>query len=140
MKLQLSHLNSVLANKKGGSTVEKGKDAKIKQWEDELRKSLAQKKAATPTLSKQDKALVDAQLEKEEAVRVKLRSTQKNIKDGLSIIKAILASRTEQSERSLHILASLLMRGVVQLGAPLVGAEAILTYLVSCLSHNGGLL
>ncbi|CCA74203.1 related to translation activator GCN1 [Serendipita indica DSM 11827] len=119
----------VLANKKGGSTVEKGKDAKIKQWEDEVRKSLAQKKAAAPTLSKQEKALVDAQLEKEEAVRARLKSIQKNIKDGLSIIKAILASRTEQSEMSLHILASLLMRGVVQLGAPLVEAEAIQTYL-----------
>lgn len=129
-----SHVNPiiVLASKKANVTLtEKGKDADIKKWEADLRKTLAQKGSAQPTLTKQEKALVDAQLEKEELSRNQLRVLQRRLKDGLSMIQSLLESHTETSLAHLPWLASLLMEGVIKFGMPLVGSDGISTYFVS---------
>ncbi|KAM6503034.1 hypothetical protein JOM56_003011 [Amanita muscaria] len=59
----------VLSNKTEARTG-KGKGSEIAKWEEEVKKSLANKKASgAVTLTKQQQALVQAQLEKEAAIR-----------------------------------------------------------------------
>lgn len=119
----------VLASKKNsGTVIEKGKEADIKKWEAELRKTLAQKNSAQPTLTKQEKALFDSQLAKEEATRGQLQLLQKRLQDGLSLCQSLLTSRSLSSSGRLPWLASLLSEGVVKLGTPFVGSSGILTY------------
>lgn len=130
--LRLTFSVTVLASKKGVTTgVEKGKDADINKWEAELRKSLAHKKPAQPTLTKQEKALVDAQLTKEEATRNQLRILQQRLQDGLSMIHSLLASQTVGYFSHLPSLASLLMEGILKYGTPFIGSDGISTYFVS---------
>jgi hypothetical protein len=122
---------TLVLSKKSAAAPEKGKDADIKKWEQELRKSLAQKRPGEPTLTKQEKALVDAQLAKEEATRNQLRSTKQHLEDGLSMIHSLLRSNTDEARGQLAWMASLSMNGVIKLGTPLVGSRGILTYIVS---------
>ena len=127
---------TVLASKKGATAVvEKGKDADINKWEAELRKSLAQKKSVQPALTKQEKALVDAQLTREEVTRNQLRTLQQRLQDGLSMIQSLLASQTVGFSSHLPSLASLLMEGVVKYGTPFLGSDGISTYFVSTADH-----
>jgi hypothetical protein len=127
---------TVMASKKGATAVvEKGKDADINKWEAELRKSLAQKKSLQPTLTKQEKTLVDAQLAKEEVTRNQLRILQQRLQDGLSMIQSLLVSQTAGFSGHLPSLASLLMEGVVKYGTPFLGLDGISTYFVSTAGH-----
>lgn len=120
----------MLASKKSTSaTIEKGKDAEIKKWEAELRKTLAQK-ATSPTLSKQDQALVDAQLQKEKVIRERVESIRKSFSDGLHIIKSVLASNAPGLQDYLSSFASILLDDVIKDANALVGTEATYTYLV----------
>jgi hypothetical protein len=118
-------------SKKNVTSSEKGKDADIKKWESELRKSLAQKKAAEPTLSKQEKALIDTQLSKESATRSELQKLQRNLQDGLALVRSVLASKTDNLRSSLAMIASLLMNGVVKSGSTFIGQEGVMTFMVS---------
>ncbi|KAG8863877.1 translational activator of GCN4, partial [Serendipita sp. 405] len=119
----------VLASSKGNSGKDKGKDADIKKWEAELRKSLAQKKTAEPTLSKQERALIDAQLQKEESIRTSLRDLKKRLLNGVSMISSLLQSGTADSREQSPFLASILMNGIVQRGSLLLGPRVISVFL-----------
>lgn len=132
---RLTNLGTVLS-KKGPAAPEKGKDADIRKWEQELRKSLAQKKAAEPTLTKQERALVDAQLAKEEVTRGQLKTLQKHLEDGLSMIESLLRSNTEEARSQLSWLATLLMDGIIKLGSLFVGSKGIMTYIVREYFHR----
>lgn len=122
-----SNLLSVLVKK--DLAVEKGKDAELKKWDAETKMALASKKGPSP-LSKQEKALVDAQLAKEQIVRDKVRSVRHSLKRGLAILQSVLAARVEQLGQYLSSIADCLLSGVLKNGFILVGEEAILTYLV----------
>jgi hypothetical protein len=125
-----SDLLSVLISTKK-DIVEKGKDAELKKWDEETKKALASKKGPPP-LSKQEKALVDAQLVKEQVIRDKVRSVQCSLRRGLAILQGILASRVDQLGQHLSSISNLLS-GVLKNGFILVGQEATLTYLVCCI-------
>jgi hypothetical protein len=134
-----SNLFSVLASTKK-NIVEKGKDAELKKWDEETKKALANKKGPPP-LSKQEKALVDAQLAKEELIRDKVRLVQHSLKRGLAILRSVLAARVEQLGQYLSSIAHCLLSGVLKNGYILVGEEATLTYLVCyipihCVNHD----
>jgi hypothetical protein len=120
----------VLSSKGGPKTTEKGKDADIKKWEAELRKTLSQKKPGSQTLSKQEKALVDAQLAKEQSTREELALLQKKIQDGLSLIDSLLKSQSEEVTNHLSELATVIVDGILPYGTPLAGSAALSTYLV----------
>src|SRR5258706_11422198 len=124
-----SNLPSVLASTKKDVIVEKGKDAELKKWDAETKKALAIKKGPTP-LSKQEKALVDAQLAKEQSVRDKVQSVQYSLRRALAILRGVLAARVEQLVQHLSSIADCLLSGVLKNGFILVDEEAILAYLV----------
>lgn len=124
-----SNLLSVLALNKKNVVVEKGKDAELKKWDAETKKALASRKGPPP-LSKQEKALVDAQLAKEQMVRDKVQSVQHSLRRGLAILGSVFAARVEQLGQYLSPIADCLLSGVLRNGLILVGEEAILAYLV----------
>ncbi|EUC57504.1 translational activator GCN1 [Rhizoctonia solani AG-3 Rhs1AP] len=122
--------HDVLANKKGPVLNNKSKDADIEKWEAEIRKTLESKKAAgTKTLSKQEQAQVNAQLQKEDAIRSNVQRVKNDMLRGLSLIKSLVAAGIP--ELSVHVasIAKLLLDGALKKGSVLVGSEAFETYL-----------
>ncbi|CAE6418409.1 unnamed protein product [Rhizoctonia solani] len=122
--------HDVLANKKGPVLNNKSKDADIEKWEAEIRKTLESKKAAgAKTLSKQEQAQVNAQLEKEDAIRSNVQRVKNDMLRGLALIKSLVAAGIP--ELSVHVasIAKLLLDGALKKGSVLVGSEAFETYL-----------
>lgn len=110
----------------------KGKDSELAKWDEELRKSLANKKAAgSVTLTKQQQALVNAQLEIESRTRQQVNLVKAHLERGLYLVRSLVAANVP--EFSLHIssVASLLLEGALTKGNVLVGPSAFETYLVS---------
>ncbi|KAA1470496.1 ARM repeat-containing protein [Dentipellis sp. KUC8613] len=109
----------------------KGKDAEIAKWEAEVRKNIASKKAgATPTLSKQEQALVKAQLEKETQIRQHVASIQGKLKRALQVISHLVYGNIEGFQAYVSDVAGLLLGGgVLHKGSPLIGRSAFDTYL-----------
>jgi hypothetical protein len=123
--------DEVLVRKKD-TPVEKGKDSEIRKWEAELRKNLATKKPANASgLSKQDKALVDAQLVKESQVRAKVTAVKAKLDRGLHLVRSIMAASPEELHPLISSITSLLIAGVVRRGPIFVGSAAFETYVVS---------
>ncbi len=122
---------SVLSNK-GEARPSKGKDADIAKWEEDLRKSLANKKApGTVTLTKQQRALVQAQLEKEAKIRQRVAAIKGNLERGLNFIRSLVSAGIDEFRPYIASLASLLLAGALGYGSTLVGESAFDTYLVS---------
>ncbi|KAI0366693.1 ARM repeat-containing protein [Pilatotrama ljubarskyi] len=120
----------VLASKKDDAPVKKGKGYKDAQWEAEVRKSLASKKAsATGTLSKQDQALVQAQLEKEAAIRQYVNQIKARVEQGLHLVRSLVEARVEELRGFVSTLAALLREGAFGNAVRLVGRASFETYL-----------
>lgn len=108
----------------------KGKDYEIARWEEEIRKSLASKKSAPVTLSKQQLALVQAQLEKESKVRQRVHDIRTNLVRGLHFIQSLVGARIEEFQLEMSSIVSLLLKGALNRGSFLAGETAFETYLV----------
>ncbi|KAF8063638.1 armadillo-type protein [Lyophyllum atratum] len=120
----------VLADKGETKISTKGKDHEIAKWEEEIRKTLAAKKAAaTKTLTKQQQALVTARLEEEAKIRQHVAGIQANLRRGLRFVKSLVASGVQQFRAQISLVASLLLEGALGRGTILVGKEAFDTYL-----------
>lgn len=120
----------MLASKKP-TVIAKGKNQDIEKWEAELRKSIATKKAsANTTLSKQDRALVDAQLKVESETRKKVLRIKAEAERGFGLIRSAVNSRVVQFEQHASALLTLLLGGALRLGTPLVGSHALNVYFV----------
>jgi hypothetical protein len=127
----------VLSSKKSDVGPTKGKDAEIARWEADIRNSLASKKAtATTTLSKQDQALFEAQLKKENAVRQRVAHVKTNILRGLQFIRSLVSSGVQDFRLYISTVVSLLLDGALGKGSILVGHEAVQTYLVRAMYHH----
>jgi hypothetical protein len=127
----MTHFIAVLAKKKE-TPVEKGKDSELRKWEAELRKSLATKKPANASnLSKQDRALVDAQLAEEAQIRSKVALVKNRLDRGLQLVRSMVAANNAEFHAMISSIASLLLSGAVGRGALLVGSDAFETYVVS---------
>ena len=109
----------------------KGKEAAIAKWENEVRSSLKQKATVNATLSKQDQALVDAQLKKEAGTRSLVNSIRNSGKRGLGLIQSIVASNVDQFRPLLSGVMELLITGVIKYASPLLGPDTYQAYLVS---------
>ncbi|KAF9012742.1 armadillo-type protein [Cyathus striatus] len=119
----------------------KGKDAEIAKWEEDIRKSIANKKAAgTKTLTKQQQALVQAQLEKEGKIRHRVTGIKANIKRGLSFICSLVLTDAHDLRNYVATISALLLGGVLSYGGTLVGEDAFNTYIeiAKCCSDRLG--
>ncbi|KIJ63493.1 hypothetical protein HYDPIDRAFT_175892 [Hydnomerulius pinastri MD-312] len=120
----------VLSNQKKEEGPKKGKDANIAKWEAEVRQSLANKKsAASAALSKQDQALVKAQLEKEAVIRQRVVSLRANLLRGLAFIKSVVAVNPEELKGYISPIAELLLGGALGQASRLVGPSAFETFI-----------
>ncbi|KAI0343486.1 ARM repeat-containing protein [Trametopsis cervina] len=121
----------VLANKKPVDTPKKGKGYKDAQWEAEVRKTLAEKKksAGTSILSKQDQALVQAQLDKEATVRKRVESIKVHLHRGLHLVDALVKARSDELHVHLFSIVSILLSGAFGKAAALVGDAAFQYYI-----------
>jgi hypothetical protein len=123
---------TVLSSTKDEVKNNKGKDYEISKWEEEIRKSLANKKAAGPvTLTKQQQALVNTQLEKEAKVRQHVAGVKVNLHRGLEFVRSLVASGVDDFRSYITSVATLLLNGALGRGSILVGENAFNTYLVS---------
>ncbi|EIW80197.1 ARM repeat-containing protein [Coniophora puteana RWD-64-598 SS2] len=115
------------------SAPRKGKDADIARWEADLRKSISSKKSAasssSPALSKQAQALVQAQLEKEAAVRARVASVVLGLKRGLASVRALVSLDIPELAEYVEGIVGLLSEGAMEVGPGLVGGEVFETYL-----------
>lgn len=131
-----SDLPPVLSSTKNEVRDKKGKGSEIAQWEDDLRKSLAEKKAKAaqaPVLSKQQQALVQAQLSKEADVRAKVNEINIKLKRGLCLVESLIETSVDEFRVYISSIVSLLLDGALAKGSLLVGNLALDTYLVCLL-------
>ncbi|ESK85788.1 translational activator [Moniliophthora roreri MCA 2997] len=120
----------VLSGTKGDVQPKKGKDAEIAQWEADLRKSLANKKAAnTVTLTKQQQSLVNAQLAKEAEVRKRITSIKANLERGLHFVQSLINALVSEFRVYISTVVTLLLEGALEKGSLLAGEMALETYL-----------
>ncbi|KAJ3552008.1 hypothetical protein NM688_g4384 [Phlebia brevispora] len=121
----------VLANKKVDAPVKKGKGYKDAQWEAEVRKSLASKKkdAGSATLSKQDLALVQAQLDKESEIRKHVENIKARLQRGLEFVHSLAIARVELHAHMASIIELLLNGAFSTAAVAFVGAKAFDAYL-----------
>ncbi|TFK45118.1 armadillo-type protein [Crucibulum laeve] len=120
----------VLTSTKGEVRAAKGKGAEIAKWEDDIRKSLANKKAAgSPVLTKQQQALVQVQLEKEAKIRESVSNLKHNLERGLQLVHSLVVANVEEFQVYISSIVSLLLDGALNRGAFLVGQSAFDTYL-----------
>lgn len=120
-----------MASKTIAAPVNKGKGYKDAQWEAEVRKSIASKKTTGSNLSKQDLALVQAQLEKEVIVRLRVAAVKARLERGLSLVHSLVASGADELRSHITSIASLLLAGGFGKGVALVGIAPFERYLVS---------
>lgn len=118
-------------SKKSETAVEKNsKSYQQDKWDREVREQIAKKKAAAANgkLSKQDQALVDAQLKVETSTRHKLADIQQKMLRGLNILSHLLKGRTDVFDRHLGEIEELIIVLTFDVPAELVGTEAALLY------------
>jgi hypothetical protein len=108
----------------------KGKGAADAKWDAETRKSLANKKSAAPTLTKQQQGLVQAQREKEAKIRAHVVDLKRRIERGLSLVGSVVDAKTDHLHLYVSAIATLLVRGTLNKAPLLVGSLAFETYLV----------
>jgi FAD synthase len=102
----------------------------MNKWEDEVRKSLASKKTGA-TLTKQDQALVNAQLVKEAKIREHVNKVAAQLRRGLRIIQHLISGNIIEFREYVSPTADLLIKGgALAEGSRLVGRESFETYLV----------
>lgn len=121
----------VVAATQSDNRPNKGKDYEIARWEEEIRKSLAAKKATGVTLTKQQQALVHAQLEKESKIRQQVNLIASSLTRGLHFVQSIVNANVEEFQLYMSDLVSLMLSGALKRGSFLAGPLAFETYLVS---------
>jgi len=123
---------AVLASTKGESRDRNGKDYEITKWETDLGKSLSNKKASTPmSLTKQQQALVQAQLVKESEIRQRVASIKASLEHGLHFVRSLVIADGHEFRSYISSVASLLLDGPLARSSLLVGRSEFETYLVS---------
>ncbi|KAF8911690.1 armadillo-type protein [Gymnopilus junonius] len=120
----------VLSSSQAETKPAKGKDYEIAKWEAEIRKSLASKKSTPVQLTRQQQALVHAQLEKEATIRERVQVIQTNLVRGLHFVQSLVRACVEEFQAYMSPVASLLLEGALSRGSFLAGPAAFETYLV----------
>jgi len=124
---------TVLAPKKDNNENKNSKNYATEKWEQEIRDSIAAKKAAQPgtqKLSKADQALVSAQRTKEAETRTKIAITRARLVRGVELIKCLIASNSEAVARHLRVMAECMLASVFSRGSFLVDKSVFGVFLV----------
>ncbi|KAG0238098.1 translational activator of GCN4 [Actinomortierella wolfii] len=110
-----------------------------KKYQREVSKALSSSKkpaaggasnaSSGPKLTRDEQASVDAQLAKESKIRKTVQDTYLRLTRGLAMIRALVDGNAAELTSRLVELVRLLLSGVVKLGGPLVGSDAVGTYL-----------
>lgn len=100
-----------------------------RKWEEEVRSQIAQKKGQQKKLSPEDKAKVEAQIQKEVGIRVEVRRLERNLRAGVGIVQALAVG--PPTDASIWMGPSLRsLAGVIEAGAArLIGNAANEAYL-----------
>ncbi|WWC61174.1 uncharacterized protein I303_103754 [Kwoniella dejecticola CBS 10117] len=117
----------VLNSKKdSGPDNKNSKNYATEKWEQEVRESLAKKKATQigAKLSKADQALVNAQLAKEAEIRNQIAKVQGQLRRGVELVAALTNSLSEETRKYVDELAKLLLGSVFASGNFLVDGRA----------------
>ncbi|WRT67086.1 uncharacterized protein IL334_004052 [Kwoniella shivajii] len=117
----------VLNQKKDtGAENKNRKDYATEKWEQEIRESLAKKKTTQvgAKLSKQDQALVNAQLAKEAETRSQIAKVQGQLNRGVEMVSALTKSLSEDSRTHVDEIAKLLLASVFSVGHFLIDERA----------------
>lgn len=105
------------------------KDYADHKWDQEVRASLAAKKAASGAaggsakLSKADQALVDAQKAKEAEVRQRIAEVQARLRRGTELVASLIASNGAAAQREAGNLAKAMLSTVFGRGSFLVDQD-----------------
>ncbi|CDS01548.1 related to translation activator GCN1 [Sporisorium scitamineum] len=100
----------VLSTTKEDSTDRNNKNAKMEQWEAELRADIAKKKAAqNKTLTKEQKVAVDAQSKIEAQARAKVDEIRLRYVRSLRTVSSIVGARTEEIEGYMQTLVGFVL-------------------------------
>lgn len=97
-------------------------------WEQELRESLARKKPAAATLSKQDRLALEKQLELEAGVRARMTEALGRLRRGFALLLCLVNSRAELVREYLATMVSDVLRIITSRPATLVAEDAFETY------------
>ncbi|WWC90100.1 uncharacterized protein L201_005033 [Kwoniella dendrophila CBS 6074] len=117
----------VLNSKKDSGPVDKNrKNYATEKWEQEIRDSLAKKKSTQVggKLSKQDQALVNAQVAKEAETRTQIVTVQGQLTRGVEFVSALTKSLSEETNKHIDEMAKLLLASVFSSGNFLVDNRA----------------
>jgi hypothetical protein len=118
------------------------KDHDILQWEEELRKQLAQKKGEQRKLSKDEQSRLDAQLAKEAAIRNNLRAIAVHLDRGYGLIRSLGVGPPTQAEDWMWPALDSILKTVSRGSGLLMGiapAEAYLACAEKATSRLGSL-
>jgi hypothetical protein len=108
----------------------KGKDYADAKWEAEVRQNLNAKKAQV-TLSKQDQALVNEQLQKEADVRKRVSEIRGKLDHGLELVHSLSSANVEEFRAHAPQIASiLLLNAFNEASEALAGDKTFNTFLV----------
>lgn len=100
----------VLSTTKEDAIEKNNKNAKMEQWEAELRADIAKKKAAqNKALTKDQKAAVDAQAKIEAQARAKVEEIRARYARSLRTVSAIVGARTEEIKGYMQTLVSFVL-------------------------------
>jgi hypothetical protein len=92
---------------------------------------MEKKKGGRTKLNPKDQALVNEQLAKESAIRVKIEEAYQFVKSGLGIVRYLIKIPSSLGiELWYYQVLSILLGGVIQKTGGLVGSLAVETYLV----------
>ena len=124
----------VLAPKKDSNENKNHKNYATEKWEQEIRDSIAKKKATQPgtqaKLSKADQALVAAQRTKESETRARIATTQARLIRGVELIRCLVASNSEAVARHLRVMAECMLASVFGPGSFLVDEKVFAVFIV----------
>ncbi|KAF8343178.1 armadillo-type protein [Cantharellus anzutake] len=127
-------------NAKKRVTTAKGKNHEIEKWEEEVKKAIAAKKANTmPSLSREDRKLVEEQLQKEAEVRLRVATIKAEAERGLGLLQSLLRARTEDLQPLVWPMCKLLLDGALLSPLSLSAAFDVYLAIGSSCSRNLGI-
>ncbi|KZF21445.1 translational activator [Xylona heveae TC161] len=121
--------------KKGQSIVpdKNVKDYDIMKWEEELRTQLAQKAGAQKKLTAEERAKVNAQLDKEAEIRKSVAHAQATLRRGAGLVEALATGPPTDAEAWMGEAVKDLL-GVIEAGAGLILGDTAANAYVACAS------
>ncbi|KAF2203113.1 translational activator [Delitschia confertaspora ATCC 74209] len=121
----------VLSKKAPAPISKNTKDYDTLKWEEELRAQLAQKKGQTKKLTAEEQAKVNAQLNKESAIRKEVTAIEAKMRRGVGIIQRLATGPPTEAERWIGPAVDLLIQDI-RAGAGLILGDLPAIAFIKC--------